>query len=206
MIKIQAKDVTLHDLEENFNLVLSDNQQFFPEWQTELPDINPYEKEFLDKVKASYIHLIKYPAMLEDAVKIAVLSPLLHLSDLLLPPFLMTTETSTFISTPDDEVRIEGRIDILLLKDKFWMLVIESKRAELSIKVGFAQILSYMLASPTPDRPCFGFITNGGSFVFLKLVFNGTPQYSMSRVFDLINPGNDLYSVLSILKKIPQLA
>jgi hypothetical protein len=53
-------------------------------------------------------------------------------------------------------------------------------------------------------KPCFGLITNGGSFVFLKLVVNGTPQYSMSRVFDLVNPGNDLYSVLGVLKKIRQ--
>lgn len=42
-------------------------------------------------------------------------------------------------------------------------------------------------------------------FCFLKLVMNGTPQYSMSRVFDLVNPGNDLYSVLGVLKKIRQL-
>ena len=89
----------------------------------------------------------------------------------------------------------------MVLKEQLWVLVIESKRAELSIKVGFAQILAYMLA--TQNKPSFGLITNGGSF--LKWVMNGTPQYSMSRVFDLVNPGNDLYSVLGVLKKIRQL-
>ncbi|MCI5130585.1 MAG: hypothetical protein D3904_03470 [Candidatus Electrothrix sp. EH2] len=65
-----------------------------------------------------------------------------------------------------------------------------------------AQILSYMLSSPVPGKPCFGLITNGGSYVFLKLIPGDTPRYALSRVFDLLNPGNDLYYVLDILKGI----
>ncbi len=86
------------------------------------------------------------------------------------------------------------------------MLVIESKRAELSIKVGLAQLLSYMLTNPTHRHPCYGLITNGGSSLFVKLVFDGTPTYAVSRVFDVLNPGNDLYHVVSILKHFRQLA
>jgi hypothetical protein len=33
-----------------------------------------------------------------------------------------------------------------------WILVIESKRAELSLKVGIPQALSYMLAAPITNR------------------------------------------------------
>ena len=69
-----------------------------------------------------------------------------------------------------------------------------------------AQILAYMLANPKPQKPCFGLITNGGNFIFLKLVQdNDVPTYGVSRDFDLLNPGNDLYHVLSILKKMKQL-
>ncbi len=200
-----AKDITLNEIESRFNLSLNEASDFFPEWQLPSPEITSQEKVWLDKVKASYMHLSKYPVMLENAVQITVLSPLLHLSNLLLPPFQLKTETSVMISTADDEIRIEGRIDILTVKDSFWVLVIESKRAELSVKVGFAQILAYMLATPTPDKPCFGLITNGSSFVFVKLVINETPQYAMSHMFDLVNPGNDLYTVLGILKNICQL-
>lgn len=110
------------------------------------------------------------------------------------------------VTNPDESVTVEGRIDILVLEQNLWILVIESERAELSVKVELAQILSYMLAAPVSGKPCFGLITNGGSYVFLKLVPGNPPAYGISKVFDLLNPGNDLYSVLTVLRNIRQLA
>ncbi len=55
-----------------------------------------------------------------------------------------------------------------------------------------------MLASSA--QATFGLLTNGSSFRFIKLVLQPTPQYALSRIFDLFNPGHDLYEVLSILK------
>lgn len=63
-----------------------------------------------------------------------------------------------------------------------------------------------MLAAPVSGKPCFGLITNGGSYVFMKLVPGNSPAYGMSKVFDLLNPGNDLYDVLTVLRNIRQLA
>jgi hypothetical protein len=204
---IPAKDITLYDLETKFNLQFTEDSPFFPEWQVDLPSVTTEEQMFLDIAKGGYINLIKYPSMLENAVQLTVLSPLLNLSNLLLPPFHLKTETSIYMSNSDEDMTIEGRIDVLVLKENFWILVIESKRAELSLKVGLAQILAYMLANPQPQKPGFGLITNGGNFIFLKLVQdNDIPTYGVSRGFDLLNPGNDLYHVLSILKKIKQLA
>ena len=77
---VSAKDVTLYDLETKFNLQLNRDNQFFTEWQTDLPEIMPQEKQFLDLVQESYMNLIKYPVMLENAVQLTVLSPLLHLA------------------------------------------------------------------------------------------------------------------------------
>lgn len=202
---MSAKDVTLYDLEKRFDLRLNEDGQFFREWQTELPEITDEEKKFLDLARAGYMNLIKYSAMPENAVKLTVLSPLLHLANLLLPPFHIRTEASVSVTDPDEGIAIEGRIDILVLEQNLWVLVIESKRAEFSIKVGMAQILSYMLGDPVPGKPCFGLITNGGSYVFLKLVPGDSPVYGVSRVFDLLNPGNDLYYVLDILKNIRNL-
>lgn len=60
-----------------------------------------------------------------------------------------------------------------------------------------------MLANPNPHKPVFGLITNGGNFIFVKLAREGsTPQYALSRVFSLLNPGNDLYDVLGVLKRL----
>jgi hypothetical protein len=203
---IYAKDITLHDLEKRYNLQLSEDNHFFPEWQIDIPEITDEEKKFLNLVRAGYMNLIKYPVMLENAVQLTVLSPLLHLASLLLAPFHIKTETSVRVTNTDGDVTIEGRIDILILEENFWVLVIESKRSELSIRAGLAQILAYMLASPLPRKPCYGMITNGGSYVFLKIMRTDFPTYGVSRVFDLLNPGNDLYHVLGILKKIRLLA
>lgn len=203
---ITAKDVTLHDLEQHFQLQFCEDEQFFPEWQVELPSLTEEELHVLNEVKAAYLNLMKYPVMLENAVQITVVSPLLHLTKLLLPPFHLKTETSVQIIDPNEEIQIEGRIDLLVIEGRLWVLVIESKRAELSIKVGLAQILSYMLATPMPDLPCFGLITNGGSSQFLKLMCNHVPTYAVSRVFDVLNPGNELYQVVRILHHFRQLA
>lgn len=56
------------------------------------------------------------------------------------------------------------------------------------------------MLAPKSAPSKFGLLTNGSSFRFVKLVPQPTPQYALSRVFDLFNPGHDLYEVLRILK------
>lgn len=47
-------------------------------------------------------------------------------------------------------------------------------------------------------------VSNGQSFLFLKLTKTPQPQYANSRLFSLVNPGNDLYEVLKVMKRIGQ--
>ncbi len=201
-----AKNVTLHELEDKFALYAVEEPQFFPEWQTEVPNITSEEHLLLDKVKSGYINLMKYPPMLENTVQMAVVAPLLYLADFYLEPFHIQSEVSVSVSDVDEEMTIEGKIDILLLKEHLWIVVIESKRAAFSIEAGLAQILAYMLANPHDDHLNLGLITTGGSFTFVKMLASERPQYALSRVFELRNPGNDLYDVLRILKHFRQLS
>jgi hypothetical protein len=150
--------------------------------------------------------LIKYPPLLKNTVKMVVLSPLLDLADFYLSPFHVKSEKSVEISEEDEGVIIKGQIDVFVLREQLWLMVIESKKAAFSIEEGLAQILAYMLATPHPEKPSFGMITTGGSFIFIKLVKGETPQYATSRIFELRNPGNDLYSVLSVLKQLGRLS
>jgi len=202
---ISAKNATLHELEVNFSLELVEETNFFPEWRTSLPKLTDQEEKLLDKVKAGYINLIKYPPMSENTVQMAIVSPLLYLADFYLPPFHIQSEVSVSVSDIDEDLRIEGKIDILLLQDQLWVVVIESKRASFSIEAGLAQILSYMIANPNPDFLSYGLITNGGSFTFVKLSGGKQPMYALSKIFELRNPGNDLYDVLRILKYFREL-
>jgi hypothetical protein len=77
---IRASDISLHDLETKFQLQLSNDDQFFSEWQTDLPEISDLDKQVMDRVKQSYFNLVKYPPLLEDTVKMAVLGPLLNIN------------------------------------------------------------------------------------------------------------------------------
>ena len=199
---IRASYVTLHDLRTKFGLQFIEDERFFEEWQTDLPQVTNLDKPFLDKVKAGYFNLMESPPMLEDTVKMAILAPLLHLADFYLYPFQIKSEYSVKISDINQDVIIDGKIDVLVFKEQLWVMVIESKQASFSIETGLAQILAYMLANPNKEQPSFGMITTGGSFVFIKLVQSEIPQYALSRIFELRNPGNELYTVVNILKQL----
>lgn len=202
---IAAREITLHQLKEKFGLQLVEDEQFFREWQEELPEITELEKQRLNRVKASYFNLLEEPPILENTVKMVVLSPLLDLAGFYLPPFRIKSEKSLEISLEDEGLTIKGQIDVLAVCNQFWVVVIESKQAAFSLEVGKSQLLTYMLANPHPEQPSYGLILNGSNFRFLKLVKGERCQYAVSRIFDLFNPGNDLYQVLGILKRLAQL-
>jgi hypothetical protein len=202
---LQIKSITLHDLETRFGLTLVEDEEFFREWLDNLPEISDWEKQQLDRVKANYSNVFKYPPMLENTVKMVVLSRVLDLADFYLSPFHVKSEKSVEISAEDEGVIYKGQIDVLVLFEELWVMVIESKQAAFSLEAGRAQLLAYMLENLHPDRPTFGLITNGANFRFIKLVKGEKLQYALSKIFDLFNPGNDLYTVLSVLKKLAQL-
>ena len=203
---LRAREITLQELAEKFSLQLVEDEQLFREWQDDLPEITEAEKQRLDRVKASYSNLMEDPPLLENTVKMVVLSPLLDLAGFYLPPFRIKSEKSIEISLEDEGAIIKGQIDVLAVCDQFWVVVIESKQAAFSLEVGKSQLLTYMLANPHPEQPTYGLLTNGNSFLFIKLIQEYTPQYILSRLFYILNPGNDLYHVLRVLKRIAQLA
>jgi hypothetical protein len=202
---IQAKDIDLRYLITHFCIQLVEDEQFFQEWQDDLPEISDSDKRLLDKVKAGYLNLLNYPPLLEDVVRMAILDPILFIADFYLAPFYVKSEESVDIVTEDEGVIIKGRIDTLVLKDQLWVMVIESKRASYSIEAGLAQMLAYMLGNPNPEKPSYGMITTGGTFIFIKLVKEEPPQYSTSDLFNIRNRRNELYDVLRILKRLSQL-
>lgn len=196
---IPADKITLYDLERQFGLQHVTDAGWFPEWQAPLPQVTAAEKQRLERVKAAYANLARR-SVLESTVKMAVVSPLLDLAGFFLPPFYVSTEDDVQITAQNGEVVVRGRIDVLVLQDQFWLLVIESKRAEFSLKVGIPQALAYMLAA-TKERPVFGLVTNGSNFVFLKLARQATPHYARSNEL-VLEQDDDLEIVLQILKRV----
>lgn len=190
---IPAENITLEQLISLLGLELVETEDFFPEWQDNLPELTLQEKELLNQVKAGYINLRNYPPLLENTVNTVVLSPLLFIGKFYLPPFHIKLEKSVEVETEDNQIKVKGRIDVLLLNDKFWVTVIESKQVAYSLEAGLDQILAYMLAAPS--QQVYGMITSGGSFMFVKLVKSNLPRYGTSDIFDVRNRGNELHDV-----------
>lgn len=202
---IAAEKLTLYDLEKSFNLTLCDHADFFPEWTIDhlliSKAISQKEKEQLDRIKVNYIHLSKRP-MLEEMVKMVVLSPLLDIAGFYQPPFYSIAEKSVKVSVKDENLTIRGKIDVLVLQERFWILVIESKQVGVSLQKGIPQAIAYMLANPNREKNVYGMVTNGSNFIFLKLVWQDIPIYGISDEYTLMRHDNDLYEILQILRTI----
>jgi len=201
---IAARDISLYELEEKFDLQLNTEANFFPEWLENLPLITDAEKQALDRVRNNYLNLTKRRPMSEEAVKMVVLSPLLDLAGFYQLPFEITTETSIEISADDEGVIVKGNIDVLVIHQKLWVLVIESKSSKFDVTTAIPQALAYMLDNPNQNQACYGLIVNGREFIFLKLIKQEKPQYARSYALSLERP-EELYQVLSVLKQISKL-
>jgi predicted type IV restriction endonuclease len=196
---LPATKVTLGILEEQFGLNFCGDVQAFPEWQV-VGDLEPEAVATLARVKANYDYLLKEASVLEETVKLVVLSPLLDLAGFYQTPFRIRTEVEVAIATEDEDgLEVRGAIDALAVLEQLWVVVIEAKKSDFSLTKALPQTLSYMLASPNPVT--FGLVTNGSEFVFVKVVRSGEAvQYSTSRVFSRFGPGNELEQVLLVLR------
>ena len=206
---IAANEIKLKDLKQSFGLQQVIEESFFPEWRATSESgsggWSSVERTLLDRVKDNFLGLMDDPPILESTVKMVVLAPLMDMLGFYQKPFRIETETSTEIVATDDDLVIRGRIDILVLSDRLWVTVIESKRSDFSVTRAIPQTFSYMLANLS--NPTFGLITNGTDFLFLKATRStnsNSPNsnYANSRLFSLLNPGNELYDVAHILKQI----
>lgn len=201
---IQASDLSLHQVKERFNLQQVWDDQFFWEWQSELPEINDYERHWLDRVKDDFLSLADYP-LHEEVVKLFVLAPLLSLAGLTRFPFIPVAEKQVEVTFEEDSQIIRGRIDLLILHHQLWAIVVESKAKKLDVIEALPQALFYIMTNLNPDRATFGLLMNGNNFMFVKVAQQEIPKYALSELFTLFRRENDLYRVLSILKRLKDL-
>ncbi len=203
---IPATEVTLRQLKQAFGLQQAQDSTFFSELSGTHAALSEAEQQLLDRVKANFAELMEDPPMLENSVKMVVLAPLLDLAGFYHKPFRIETETSVDVELEDEGTEIRGRIDVLVLKNRLWLLVIESKRSDFAVTRAIPQALAYMLGNPEIAKPTFGMITNGNEFLFLKATRHPKAEYANSKLFSLVNPNNELYRVLQILKRLGEQA
>jgi hypothetical protein len=130
-----------------------------------------------------------------------LVSPLLTIAGFYDPPFRIKAEESVRITVSDSEETLQGRIDLLILCDRLWVIVLESKKIMLSVWCAVPQVLSYAMANPEKDRPIFAMLTNGDDILFIKIQ---DKQYAFSRIFSPFSSKIDLENSLQILCQINQ--
>ncbi|MDZ7962309.1 MAG: PD-(D/E)XK nuclease family protein [Aulosira sp. DedQUE10] len=200
-----AEDIkTLRQVEEKLGLTLSFDGEFFTEWMNELPALSEAEQVRLNQVKKNYLYQISDGILLEETVKMVVLSPLLELAGFYQAPYKFKTEVSVEIEAQgDNEEILRGRIDALVLQDRLWIVLIESKKTTFDLELAIPQTLAYMAAHLEIEQPLYGMVANGSSYLFLKTLGK---QYAISDLFATRSQyRNNLDEVLKILKHLGQI-
>lgn len=108
------------------------------------------------------------------------------------------------IAVEDRDEILKGRIDALVLQNRFWLVFLEAKRTTFSYLDAVPQTLAYMMSNPDLDHPVYGLVTNGDNFLFIKLVRQSqSARYALSSDFSAYaRLQNELYDVLRVMKRI----
>jgi hypothetical protein len=195
----------LNEAHGKFNLSQTVDPQFFPEWFENLPELTDSEKESLNRLKNRYLYYAADGAITEGTINIITISPLLNLMGLCDPPFKIRGEKYVKVEIEDQGVEepvLEGFIDALVVRERFWVVLIESKRYGFSVMQALPQTLAYMMANPNIEAPVFGLIATGEDYMFVKLD-RQLRQYALSNKFTLSNPQkNELQDVMQVMKHI----
>jgi hypothetical protein len=196
---------TLGQIEEKLGIRLSDDQTFFTEWLNLPSTLSNFDRDRLDRIRQNYLYQSTDGILLEETIKMVLLSPLLELAGFYQSPYKFRAEVSMEVEAiGDNEEILRGRIDALVLQSRLWVVLIESKKATFDLELALPQTLAYMAANPQPRSPLYGMITNGSSYLFVKLLDR---QYGTSDLFATRSQHrNNLYEVLEILKRFGNLA
>lgn len=201
-LAISQAITSIADVEKKFNLTPTNDRQFFTEWFQDLPELTNEEKVSLDKVRHRLSRHRRRGSLAEGTVNLLVISPLLELAGFYDEPFLIRTEPQVEILLEDQDEILRGRIDTLVIQERLWVLVVESKRS-ISFAAAIPQALTYMMANPNLNQPVYGMACDGDLFMFIKLLKQDLPQYDFSDTFSLLLlRQNKLYDILRVLKRI----
>ena len=199
--------LSFRDAETKLNLRRSSDPHLFFEWEESLPELTTPEEISLERLRVRYLHYLEEGEINEGTLNIILLSPLLDALGLCEPPFRIRgeawVEVQAKIDGEEGVVILEGRIDALILQEQFWLVIIEGKRGGFNVLQAVPQTLAYMSATPHPERPVFGLVTNGYDYLFVKLVRQDRREFALSHNFTLLsNQQSNLFRVARVLKHL----
>jgi hypothetical protein len=193
---------TIVDVRERLDLRKSTRRDFLVELLEDLPELSDAECRELDDLREVYLYQSDGYVLTESTVNLLLLSPLVQLAGLVRPPYRIRAEVSVEITAEEEQRVYRGRIDTVVLRERFWILLVESKQTRFNFQAAVPQALVYMLGAPEPQRTIYGLVTNGDGFRFIKMVRSPEREYNLTEDFSVFATRNELYDVLRILKRI----
>ncbi|MDB9308014.1 type I restriction endonuclease subunit R [Aphanizomenon sp. CS-733/32] len=193
---------SLSDLQTRCHLHQAEDENFFNEWLTDLPQLNTQEQSGVTRIKQRYDYHRLDGLLLEGTINLLVVSPLLELAGFLDSPYRIRSPYGITLEIEEPQETVRGFIDVLVVQGKLWIFVVESKRNSIPVVAAIPQLLAYMLTTPHRDKSVFGMATNGDEFIFIKLAITDKPEYDVSRTFSLFPRRHELAEVLQILKRL----
>ncbi|MCU0569445.1 MAG: type I restriction endonuclease subunit R [Oculatellaceae cyanobacterium Prado106] len=183
----------LSEVQIKLGVVPSPEADFFVEWRESLPTLTDAERSRLDRLKQRFLYYADSGAITEGTINLILLSPLLETLGFMDAPYQVRGEKYIRFEIEDGDTLLEGLIDALLIQERLWLIVIESKRYGFSVRQAIAQTLAYRVGSPV--SPVFALITTGEDYLFVKLDRDSL-HYALSDKFTLSTAeGNELYLV-----------
>ena len=188
-------------LHERLGLTRAEDESFFQEWQNLSTTPTSESRAFLDRLKARYRYYYDAGILTEGTVLLSIVAPLLEHLGFHEPPFFVRSEVGLELEVQERDEVYRGRMDVLVTRERFWVVVVEAKRAKFAADVALPQCLAYMSASGQPVT--FGLVTNGSDFLFCKL--EGA-VYDFSEPFSLLSRQNRLVEVAEVLGRLKALS
>jgi hypothetical protein len=100
-----------------FALQRSTDADFFAGLRDELPSLTEIEVSTLARVKQNFLDQLQSRLLIEETVKLVVVSPLLDLAGFYRTPYQIESEVPIELQIPDgSEGMIQGRIDTLVVQ------------------------------------------------------------------------------------------
>jgi hypothetical protein len=166
------------------------------------------ETATLNRLADRYLHYLEAGEVSEGTLNIILLSPLLDALGLCDPPYRIRGErwvsVQAFVDGEAGRIELEGRIDALTIQDEFWLVVIEGKRGGFNVLRAVPQAIASMSATPHPDRPVFGLVSNGYDYLFMK---KHHQEFALSHNFSLLSDADrNLLKVGQILKHLVRIS
>ncbi|MTJ30567.1 type I restriction endonuclease subunit R [Aphanizomenon sp. UHCC 0183] len=136
---------SLSDLQTRCHLHQAEDENFFNEWLTDLPQLNTQEQSGVTRIKQRYDYHRIDGLLLEGTINLLVVSPLLELAGFLDSPYRIRSPYGINLEIEEPEETIRGFIDVLVVQEKLWIFVVESKRNSIPVVAAIPQLLAYML-------------------------------------------------------------